>query len=341
MADNRDRNHKRLAVMAHTTDTLDSATGSKATVCICAYNGATRIGEVLTALTYQTASIGRWETLVIDNASTDGTGAFAERFIKEKLAGCGRVVREEQPGLSFARARAAREARGEIICFLDDDNIPAPDFVKNAIQAFKEHPQAGSLGGKVIPQWESPPTPLAIAVADFALAICDRGDKAFKYARNLGPVGAGLCIRTEVLRRIYQNKKTAGSVVGRTGSGFGGGEDLAIAILTWRAGFECWYEPSIVIRHLLPACRMEKDYLLRLYNGIGRGQSAVRKLYDWKARTPLTWLIALKDLVRWLRGNWSGPSAQVCHTHPDIADDLHDLHQRMVWGRAMQAFRIL
>jgi glycosyltransferase involved in cell wall biosynthesis len=309
-----------------------------ATVAICTFNGAKRIEAVLAALVRQTVDVNDWEVVVIDNASTDCTGAIADRLIREKLGGRGRVVREEQPGLSFARARAAREARGEIICFLDDDNIPAPDFVKNTILAFQEHPQAGALGGKVLPVWESTPSALALAVQDFALAICDRGDKAFQYARNLGPVGAGLCIRTEVLRKIYQDEKTAGGVIGRTGNGCGGGEDLAIAIRVWQLGCESWYEPALVIRHLLPASRMDKKYLLQLYEGIGRGQSAVRKLHDWKARSPLSYLIGLKDFCRWLLGKWRGPSLELRHQHPVIAGDLHDLHQRLIWGRVLQAF---
>lgn len=308
-----------------------------ASICICTYNGVARIGDVLDALAQQTLDRIEWEVLVIDNASNDGTGAAANRTIQEKLAGRGRVVREEQAGLSFARARAALEASGEIICFLDDDNLPAPDFVKNAVQAFRDHPRAGALGGRVLPVWETTPSALALAVQDFALAICDRGNQAFEYDRNVGPVGAGLCLRAEVLRQVYRNKKIPGSVVGRTGSGFGGGEDLAIAILVWQSGHTCWYEPSLIIRHLLPARRMEKDYLLRLYEGIGRGQAAVRRLCDWKARTPLAWLIGLKDLCRWQFGQWRGPTHGLRQPHPALAADLHDLNQRLVWGRSMQA----
>ena len=180
------------------------------------------------------------------------------------------------------------------------------------------------------------PSALALAVQDFALAICDRGDQALKYERNLGPVGAGLCVRTNVLREIYGNEKVAGSVAGRTGSGFGGGEDLVIAILVWRSGYECWYVPSLVIRHLLPVRRMEKDYLLRLYEGIGRGQAAVRKIYDWKARSPLAWLIGFKDFCRWASRQWRGPSSELQKLHLDIAADLHDLNQRLIWGRLIQ-----
>jgi glycosyltransferase involved in cell wall biosynthesis len=309
----------------------------KATVAICTYNGAARIGMVIEALASQTQPSNTWELLVIDNASTDGTGEAVNRFIQEILGGNGRLVREERAGLSFARARAAREARGEIICFLDDDNIPELDFVENAVQGFATHPQAGAFGGKVLPVWESTPTALALAVQDFALAICDRGDRAFKYGRNLGPVGAGLCVRSEVLRKIYQDEKTARSVIGRTGNGFGGGEDLAIAILVWQLGYECWYEPSLTIRHFLPIRRMDKKYLLRLYEGIGRGQAAARKLNDWKARSPLAYLIGLKDFCRWQLGHWRGPSPELRHQQLALARDLHELHQSMTLGRACQS----
>ncbi len=310
-----------------------------ASVCICSFNGAARIGDVLLALAAQTLERSAWEVLVIDNASTDGTGEIAARLIKEKLGGCGRVVREEKPGLSFARARAAREAGGQIICFLDDDNIPAPGFAAAAVQAFAERPQAGIIGGKVLPVWSTPPTALALAVQDFALAICDKGDVSFMHSYNTGPVGAGICLRAEILRGIYQDEKTAADVPGRTGNGFGGGEDLAMAILAWKMGFECWYVPSLVLCHLLPPRRMEKDYLLKLYRGIGAGQASVRRIYDWKAKTPLALLIAAKDLGRYVAGRVWGPLPALREEHRQAAADVHAVNLQLLLGRAKETLR--
>ena len=310
----------------------------KASVCICTYNGAQRIGAALEALVIQTQPKESWEVLVIDNASTDDTGEVADRFIKEKLGGCGRVAREEQPGLSYARARAAREAQGEIICFLDDDNIPAPGFVSAAIQAFAERPKAGVMGGKVLPRWEANPTPLAKTVAPFALAICDLGETAQRMdVAGGGIVGAGLCARRTLLQEIFHATETASQVTDRTGSNLISGGDLAIAVVAGQMGWECWYVPTLQIEHVLPASRMDKQYLLRLYAGIGRGQAAIRKFYDWKARSPLAWLIGLKDYCRWQLGQWRGPSPELRHEHPTLAGDLHDLHQSMTLGRAYQA----
>lgn len=309
-----------------------------ATVCICTFNGAARIGMVIEALAVQTQPFESWELLVIDNASTDGTGEVANQLIKKRLRGNDRVVREERPGLSFARARAAREARGEIICFLDDDNIPAPHFLAAAVGAFDERSKAGVIGGKVLPRWEVNPTPLADAVAPFALAICNLGGSAQRVETvGGGIVGAGMCIRTEVLRNIYRDANAPAQVTGRTGGNLMSGEDLAISLVARQLGWECWYVPSLQIEHILPASRMDKNYLLRLYEGIGRGQAASRKCYDWKTRSPLAWLIGLKDYCRWQLGQMRGPLPELRQKHPDIAGDLHDLQQSMTIGRARQA----
>jgi hypothetical protein len=177
-------------------------------------------------------------------------------------------------------------------------------------------------------------------VAPFALAICDRGETEQRHnAVGGGIVGAGLCVRRDVLRDIFASSTLANTVTDRKGANLLGGGDLAISVVARQMGWECWYVPTLQIEHVLPASRMDKKYLLRLYEGIGRGQFATRKCHDWKARSPLAWLIALKDLIRWLRGCWSGPSPDIHRKHLDIADDLHDLHQNQFWGRAMQAFR--
>jgi glycosyltransferase involved in cell wall biosynthesis len=309
-----------------------------ASVIICTYNGAVRIGGVLAALARQTLVASDWEVLVIDNASTDDTGEVAARLIQTLLAGRGRVVHEERQGLSHARARAAQEACGDIICFLDDDNIPAQDFVAAAVQAFVDFPKAGVIGGRVLPRWETKPTPLAEAVAPFALAICDCGSAPKRFeAAGGGIVGAGLCVRRSVLCEVFAASGLASAVTDRRGASLISGGDLAISILARQSGWECWYVPTLQIEHVLPAGRMEKAYLLRLYKGIGRGQGATRKLYDWKARTLLAWLIAAKDCARWLLGWWRGPSARLPQEGADIHTDLHDLHQNMVLGRALQA----
>jgi glycosyltransferase involved in cell wall biosynthesis len=310
-------------------------------VCICTYNGAARIGAVLEALGRQTRTAPDWEVVVVNNASRDQTAAVVATAFAAHLPGRGRLVDEAQPGVTFARRRAALEARGHLLAYLDDDTLPAPDFVACAVTVMQQHPEAGLAGGKIIPDWLEPPTPVGVAIADFALAICDRGDQPFAYPDVTGgPVTAGMVARTEVLRTILSDPLFTARISSRVGDALDGGEDTAIVIRCHQLGHTCRYEPSLVIRHQIPAARTALPYLLRFYQGIGHGQAMIRYFYDWKARVaPLALLIALKEGLRWLAGEVRGPSAALREKFGAVAADVHRLQQRQVYGRFRQGLR--
>jgi glycosyltransferase involved in cell wall biosynthesis len=82
-------------------------------VIVCAYNEADYLPACLSSLLSQTRLPD--EILVINNASTDDTAALARA-----VPGV-RVVDETNKGLVIARERARREARGEILAFVDAD----------------------------------------------------------------------------------------------------------------------------------------------------------------------------------------------------------------------------
>lgn len=310
-------------------------------VAICTFNSADRIMLVLEALARQTETSARWELVVVDNASRDGTAAVVKAGLQQHLPNRGRLVHEPKPGLMYARRKAAAEVHGPFIAFLDDDNIPYPDYLERLLAVLERHPQVGIVGGKVEPAWVGEPTPLGQAVANFALAICDRGDEAFSYPDVTGgPAGAGMVVRREMLRRIFEEASLASRVTGRTGTALVGGEDTALVIRAHQLGYDCRYEPSLVIQHRIPAARTAPDYLLRLYEGIGRGQASMRPLYDPKARsTVLALMIALKEGLRWLAGTWRGPSVQIRREFGPLAADVHRLQQRQVYGRFRQGLR--
>lgn len=310
-------------------------------VGICTYNGAGRIELVLEALGHQTRRAMDWEVLVVDNASTDDTTRLAGEALQTHLPGRGRQVIERQPGVMFARRRATLEARSELIAYLDDDNIPDPDFVEHAIAIMARHPEAGIAGGKVLAQWLGTPTALGEAVAPFALAIRDLGDSPFAYAEITGgPDTAGMVARTSLLRAIFSDAHLAHKMTGRKGKSLISGEDTALVIRAHQLGFTCRYEPRLVIHHRLPASRTSPEYLLRLYEGIGRGQASMRPLWDAKAKSPiLALLIALKDGGRWLLRAVRGTSPALRQERGALADDVHRLDQAQVWGRFVQGLR--
>jgi len=313
----------------------------RATVAVCTYNGAERLPRVLAALERQTFLTESWEVVVVDNASTDETVSVVEGWLgRSDCRMSGRVVTEGNQGLSFARERAAREARGEVVCFVDDDNVPSPDWLELAVGAFARRVNAGVIGGKVEACWEAAPTPLAEAVAGFALAIVDLGPHPVLVdGTGSGIVGAGMCVRRGLLLRIFDEFRFRERISDRRGNDLISGGDLAVSVAARMLGMECWYEPGMRMEHVLPPSRMAKPYLLRLFSGIGRGQAALRRLHDWRARSPLAWLIGLKDLMRWVAGDLRGPDDGKGGETADLARDLHELRQAQTLGRATQALR--
>jgi glycosyltransferase involved in cell wall biosynthesis len=75
------------------------------------------------------------EVIVVDEASTDDTTAMLGRLADSRV----RTIRHETPrGVSTARNRGAREARGEWVAFIDDDDLWAPDKLARQVHAAQE-----------------------------------------------------------------------------------------------------------------------------------------------------------------------------------------------------------
>lgn len=248
------------------------------TVAICTYNGAARLPQVLDGLVAQidTESFV-WEIIVIDNNSRDRTADVVHQY----QGWCTHPIHyyfEAQQGLAFARRLAIKKAQGDWVAFLDDDNIPSPNWV-SAVYAFAQsHPQAGAYGGQIQGVYETNPPENFNRIAS-CLGIIDRGSTPFRYdidSRGLLPAGAGLVVRQSVwLEHIPEEPRLKG-VCGQSLAAKG--EDLETLSYIRNAGWEIWHNPDMVIEHYIPRSRLEKEYLLQVFRGIGLSRYLIRRL---------------------------------------------------------------
>jgi hypothetical protein len=115
---------------------------------ICTRNRADRLGSCLDAVA-EIRSSRPWETVVVDNASTDDT-ARVVADARETFPVPLRLIEERVPGVSRARNSGWRSASGAIVAYTDDDCYPASDLVDVILDHFERERGLGFLGGAVL-----------------------------------------------------------------------------------------------------------------------------------------------------------------------------------------------
>ena len=106
-------------------------------VVIPAYENAAGLEECLRALVPQ----GAHEIIVVDDGSTDGTGAAAERLGV-------RVLRlDRNSGAGAARNHGAGQATGDVLLFVDSDVVASPGTVARVARIFEERPDVAAVFG--------------------------------------------------------------------------------------------------------------------------------------------------------------------------------------------------
>jgi glycosyltransferase involved in cell wall biosynthesis len=269
------------------------------TVAIRTYNGAERLPFVLDQLRSQinTEAI-RWEVVVVDNNSDDNTAAMICEYQRNWRPDCElQYVFEPQQGAAIARRRAIQEARGNLIGFLDDDNVPALDWVAAAYQFGKANPQAGAYSSEIHGIFEVEPPPNFDLIAFYLPIIERRKTYQFDTYKKGLPPGAGLVIRRQAWMETVPNTLVLQGPIRQ--SLVAKGEDIEALRHIHNAGWQVWHNPDMHIDHQIPKWRLERDYLIRFFRGIGLSRYRLRMVArsPWK-RPIFTMLYLAKDLYQ-------------------------------------------
>jgi glycosyltransferase involved in cell wall biosynthesis len=233
-------------------------------VVICCHNGATRLPTTLMHLRAQDAPDVPWELLIIDNASTDATADVASSCWADGPAPL-RILRESKLGLQSARQRGLAEAAYDYLGFVDDDNWVAHDWVRTAYWALSADPLIGALGSICDPACEvcAPPW-FGRFHPTYAILPFDNLNQAQSRPTFLS--GAGLCVRKVAWQRLLRDGFRP-VLSGRFGTKLVGGEDTEFTHALRLSGWKLQVEPSLRLRHYMPAQRLKWSYLRRLQRG--------------------------------------------------------------------------
>jgi glycosyltransferase involved in cell wall biosynthesis len=129
----------------------NSDSGCCISVIVCAYNGDTTLQNCLNSLENQDLNNGDYEIIVIDDESLDSTQVICENWIEsmKDKAPDSRYIRIKHGGLSFARNEGIRQAKGEIVSFIDDDAVASKTWLSSIVRAFQENDNYQIIGGDV------------------------------------------------------------------------------------------------------------------------------------------------------------------------------------------------
>ncbi len=233
------------------------------TVAICTRNPRpAHLGRVLDALIRQTLPRTDWELLIVDSASDRPlAGSFPM-----PLGLFARFVRLELSGLVRARLAAIGAATAPVLLFLDDDNVPAPDFLAQGLAVAAVWPHLGCWGPAVItPECETPPAP-AIAAELGRMACCNFAADRWSNTLDVVPAGAGLFVRLACARAYasFATDDPFRHLIGETAERFARGDDTDLVFHLVKHGWGAGQFRTLHLTHLLPSGRLTAAYIVKL-----------------------------------------------------------------------------
>ena len=219
------------------------------------------------ALEEQSLSKSDWELILIDNASSTAVSTECVQWHPQ-----GRIIVEKQIGLTHARLTAIRESVGDIIVFVDDDNVLKYDFLETSLSIAESHPHIGAWSGQCHPEFDVPPAPWVhkylgmLVIKEFSTDCWSN----LGHLPDTMPCGAGLCVRRSVAA-AYLNLHDSGQrpmLFDRRGTSLMSAGDNDLSACACDIGLGVGLFHKLELTHLINEGRTTEEYLARLAEGI-------------------------------------------------------------------------
>lgn len=111
----------------------------RVSVVMAVHNGEAYVAEAVSSVLSQEHE--HLDLILVNDGSTDGTESVLTSFDDRRII----LVSQEQSGVAPARNRGLREARGELVAFIDHDDVWFPDKLRRQVEVFAD-PEVGLVG---------------------------------------------------------------------------------------------------------------------------------------------------------------------------------------------------
>lgn len=268
------------------------------TVIVCTRNRTAQLADCLAALLR--LDYPDYQILIIDNAPSDnGTAQLVKQVARETAVGV-RYVREDRPGLDWARNRAIHEATTDLIAFTDDDACPDTNWLQAIADAFAE-PEVMAVTGPAVPSeletryqnlFEFGYGGMSHTLERRIMRRAEYSDVDLLWASGFG-VGANMAFR----RALFADVGLFDEALD-VGTPSGGGGDVEMFHRVVAQGHTLLYEPRAFVWH---SHRRSEQDLQKLMANNGRS-FGVYLLTCWRNRTVRRSAIVYFALRYWAWG---------------------------------------
>jgi glycosyltransferase involved in cell wall biosynthesis len=262
-------------------------------VAVCCHNSAKLLPATIARLKEQRVSNVEWEVVLIDNACTDDTVPEARRCWGDTGPAPMRILSEPRLGLSYARDRAFKEARYEIVTFVDDDNWIGPDWISTVSECMLTDPKLGAVASTHTAFADVPfPTWFTRYANYYAASPVPKSETNETWYL----IGAGMSVRRSVWFWLKDNGFHP-RLTDRLGNRLSTGGDIELGFAIKLAGWKVRVEPRLTLTHFMTERRLKWSYLRRLLRANGEANLTLD-----------SYLVAhqskRRDVLSSLRQNW-------------------------------------
>jgi glycosyltransferase involved in cell wall biosynthesis len=241
----------------------------KISVVICSYNRADYIINAVDSLYNQTLSRNKFEVLVVDNNSSDNTGDLIDVYIKTHPDFNLKYFLEVKQGASFARNSGAALAQAPLLCFMDDDAIAEKHYLERIVAFFSTHADAAGLGGRIIPKYiDEEPKWMSHYVSSL-VGNFDYNKEVAVFKPGKYPLESNMIVAKKDFDAIGGFNTALPGVQGTLRIG-GEGKDFFLRLQSLNKNV--YYDPDVVVHHVVEVKKLTPEYMYRVASGIGRGE---------------------------------------------------------------------
>lgn len=242
---------------------------TRITIAICTFNRAAYLKDTLDDLALQSAPYDQFEILVVNNNSKDGTETVCDIFRSTNPNVQFRTVKETNQGLSYARNRAAKEAESQVLIYIDDDVKLPENYIETALDYIERRLSTLCAGGRIHVSFDEEENPDWIPKELMPMfGLHDLGSENRIYPLSNFPRGGNMMIRKTVFDAFGYFDTT----LGRTGKELLGSEEKAFFERIRKNGVELHYWGELELTHRIGYKRLEKEYLEKQSEGIGKSE---------------------------------------------------------------------